>query len=250
MGSRFWGSTGSTGSFVFAVVLLLDGAAAHAQSPYVAATVGADVSRVSHSTSSLARIPSGDSEVISWSLRTGTSLGESWGVELEFVQSGRSRGDGPLGIQPLIPATLTGGTVTLTGGTVTTTGGTVISPLPGIPSPIAFQTDIRRRHSDFDTVAWARQRAGGSVDLVYLGGIAFSRQRTEITQTFPTLLAVFAPGGGTFRTTTINYSTRPLVGVEARIGLTSHVRLVPGIRLQGLGEGWLIRPYAGLGWFF
>lgn len=225
--------------FVLVVAALLVAAAAHAQSPYVAATVGADVSRLSHATSSIARIPSGDSEVISWSLRAGTLVGESWGVELEFVQSGRSRSESNNGIQPLIP------------GTVTLTGGTIVSPLPpNIPIPVAFATDFRRSHSDFDTVAWARQRAGGSVDLVYLGGIAFSRQRTEITQTFPTLLALFAPGGGTFRTTTINYSARPLVGAEARIGLTSHVRLIPGIRLQGLAEGWLLRPYAGLGWFF
>jgi len=224
---------------VLAALFSVVTAAAYAQSPYVAATVGADVSRLSHATSSLARIPSGDSEVISWSLRAGTLVGESWGVELEFVQSGRSRSESTNGVQPLIP------------GTVTLTGGTIVSPLPpNIPSPIAFQTDFRRSHSDFDTAAWVRQRAGGSVDLVYLGGIAFSRQRTEITQTFPTLFAVFAPGGGTFRTTTINYSARPLVGAEARIGLTSHVRLVPGIRLQGLAEGWLLRPYAGLGWFF
>jgi len=232
---------------ILAVVLSLVAAAARAQSPYVAATVGADVSRFSHSTSSLTRLPSADSEVISWSLRAGTSVGERWGVELEFVQSGRSRVEGPNGIFPLIPGT---GTVTLIPGVVTPTGGTVISPLPNIPSPIAFQTDLRRSHSDFDTVAWAQQRVGGSVDLVYLGGVAFSRQRSEITQTFPTVLALFAPGGGSFRTTTINYSTRPLVGAEARIALTSHVRLVPGIRLQGLGEGWLLRPYAGLGWFF
>jgi hypothetical protein len=38
--------------------------------------------------------------------------------------------------------------------------------------------------------------------------------------------------------------------MEARIGLTSRLRLVPGIRVQGLGDGWLLRPYVGLGWFF
>jgi hypothetical protein len=221
-------------------------AAAYAQAPYVAGTIGADVSRVSHSTSNLTRLPSGDGEVLSWSLRVGTPVGESWGVELEFVRSGRSRDEGANGVLPLIPGT---GTVTLIPGAVTPTG-TIINPLPNIPSPIAFQTDVRRNHSDFDAVAWARQRVGGSVDLVYLGGLAFSRQRIEITQTFPTLLALFAPGGGTFRTTTINYGTRPLVGAEARIGLTSHMRLVPGIRLQGLADGWLLRPYVGLGWFF
>lgn len=232
---------------VLAVAFSLVTAAAHAQAPYVAATIGADVSRLSHSTSSLSRLPSADSEVFSWSVRVGTPVGENWGVELEFVRSGRSRSEGPNGIVPLIPGT---GTVTLIPGVVTSTGGTISSPLPNIPSPISFQTDVRRSRSNLDTVAWARQRVGGSIDLVYLGGLAFSRQRTEITQTFPTLLALFAPGGGTFRTSTINYGTRPLVGAEARIGLTSHMRLVPGIRLQGLAEGWLLRPYVGLGWFF
>ncbi|HYS24300.1 MAG TPA: hypothetical protein VEP46_01815 [Vicinamibacterales bacterium] len=218
---------------------------AHAQSAYVAATIGADVSRLSHSTSSLARVPAGDSEVISWSLRAGTPVGESWGVELEFVQSGRSHGEVvPIDVLPLV-------------GIVTPPGGSIVSPVPtidviprAIPSPIAFQTDVRRSRYNLDTVAWVRQRVSGSVDLVYLGGIAFSRQRIEITQTFPTFLALFAPGGGAFRTTTIEYGTRPLVGAEARIALTSHVRLVPGIRLQGLDGGWLLRPYAGLGWFF
>ena len=85
---------------------------------------------------------------------------------------------------------------------------------------------------------------------MYLGGVAFSRQRLEITQTFPTVLRAFAPGGGSFTTTAISYSTHPLVGVEARIRMTSHMRLVPGIRVQGVEGGWLMRPYAGLGWSF
>src|SRR5258705_3950307 len=231
---------GPMGRVALAIVFSLVTVAAHAQAPYVAATIGADVSRVSHSTSSLTRLPSADSEVFSWSLRVGTPVGESWGVELEFVKAGRTRDESPIGISPLIP------------GTVTTVGRTDVVLLPpNLPVPISgFQTDVRRTHSDLDTVAWVRQHVGGSIDLVYLGGVAFSRQRLEMTQTFPTLLALFAPGGGTFRTTTIDYGTRPLVGAEARIGLTAHVRLVPGIRLQGLSAGWLLRPYAGLRWVF
>jgi hypothetical protein len=119
--------------------------------------------------------------------------------------------------------------------------------------PIRFvESDIRQSHSDFDALVWVRQAVGGSVDLVYLGGIAFSRQRTEITQNFPTILAMFAPlpPNSAFRSTTISYGTRPLAGVEARIGFTSHVRLIPGVRLQGIADGWLLRPYVGLGWFF
>jgi len=101
-------------------------------------------------------------------------------------------------------------------------------------------------------LVWVRQGVGGTVDLIYLGGVAFSRQRTEITQNFPTILGLFAPlpPNSAFRSTTINYGARPLVGIEGRIRFTSHIRLIPGVRLQGITEGWLLRPYVGLGWFF
>ena len=224
-------------------------AAAHAQSPYVAATIGADVLRTNHSESNVApSSPAAGSEVVSWSLRVGTDVGQNWGAELEFVRSGRSHSSTRIGGRsPLDPfATFTPGTTVPLG-----TPGTPGSTTSAIPVPIGlFQTDIRRNHSDFDTALWARQRVS-RVELVFVGGIAFSRERTEITQTFPTVLRVLLPvPAGNFRTTTITYSTRPLVGTEARIGLTSHVRLIPGVRLQGVPNGWLVRPYAGLGWFF
>jgi hypothetical protein len=210
-----------------------------AQSPYVAATIGADVSRVSHADSSLYSSPSNDAEVVSGSLRVGTSLGEAWGVELEFVRSGRShRSQNPI-ISPLAGGVNIGSVTSILSGGVLPVG-----------SPIAnYQTDVRSSHSDLDAVLWARQRLGGSIDMVYLGGLVFSRARVEVTQTFPTVIRALAPSGG-FRTTFIDYGTRPLVGVESRIRMTSHMRLMPGVRLQGLGEGWLLRPYVGLGWFF
>lgn len=215
-------------ALAIALALVSVAISAHAQSPYVAGTIGADVSRSSHAESNVSPTASSDSEVISGSLRVGTSVGQNWGVELEFVRSGRSRSQPPVSILPLPAGVLP----------------------PNMPSPIGvFQTDVRRNHSDFDAVAWARQRVSGSVDLVYLGGIAFSRERIEITQTFPTVIRLLVPGG-VFRTTSVTYGTRPLVGAEARIALTSHVRLLPGLRIQGQAGGWLLRPYAGLGWFF
>ena len=227
---------------VLVVALCLMAASARAQSTYVAATIGADVSRVSHTDSSFVASPSSSTEVVSGSLRVGTGISQTWGVELEFVRSGHSRRSQNPIITPLPAGGLNVGALT-----PTPTGSVAIS---GIPVPIAaFQSDIRQSHSDFDAVAWVRQRAGGSVDLVYLGGLAFFRQRVEITQTFPAILRPLVPGG-TFRTTAVDYATRPLVGAEARIGLTSHMRLIPGLRLQGLGNGWLLRPYVGLGWFF
>jgi len=216
------------------LVFSLVAVSARAQSAYVSGTVGADVSRVGRTESNISQTFSADTEVFSWSLRLGTAVGQNWGVETEFVRSARTKSDIPVGV-PII----------FSGVPLPTT-----TALPNIPTPVAFERDTRTSHSDFDGVAWARQPVSGSVDLVYLGGVAFSRQRLEITQTFPTVLRAFAPGGGSFTTTAISYSTHPLVGVEARIRMTSHMRLVPGIRVQGVEGGWLMRPYAGLGWSF
>ena len=41
-----------------------------------------------------------------------------------------------------------------------------------------------------------------------------------------------------------------MVGVEGRVGLSDHVRVVPGLRLLAAGGGWTIRPAVGLAWEF
>jgi len=234
---------------VLTLLLVLFAASARAQSAYVAGTIGADVARVSHTDANFYASSPDGSETLSGSVRVGTAIGSSWGVELEFVQSGHSHDQLTPVVSPLATATNTSTTpapvITLPGFTFTSNSPSVI--------PVRFvQSDIRQSHSDLDALIWARQAVGGSVDLVYLGGVAFSRQRTEITQNFPTILQLFAPlpPNSAFRSTTISYGTRPIAGVEARIGFTSHVRLVPGVRLQGIADGWLLRPYVGLGWFF
>jgi hypothetical protein len=232
---------------VLTLLVVSFAASAGAQSAYVAGTIGADVSRVSHTDGNLYSSSPDGSETLSGSVRVGTAIGSSWGVELEFVQSGHSHDQVTPIVSPLAANAPITGTpaVTLNGFTFSSTSASVI--------PIRFvQSDIRESHSDLDALIWARQAIGGSVDLVYLGGVAFSRQRTEITQNFPTILQLFAPlpPNSAFRSTTISYGTRPLAGVEARIGFTSHVRLIPGVRLQGIADGWLLRPYVGLGWFF
>jgi len=222
-------------------VFVMMTASAYAQTPYVAGTIGADVVRSSHSESNVSGSTPGGSEVLSGSLRVGTSVGENWGVEFEFVRSGESHQSGPVGLPILAEQNLSTSVITAPAFTAVF-GSSAIGT-------VAFATDTRQSRCDYDAAAWVRQRAG-RVDLIYLGGLAFSRQRTEITQTFPTVVGVFAPTPSRFRTTVIDYGTHPLVGTEARIGLTSHMKLIPGIRLQGLSDGWLLRPYVGLGWSF
>src|SRR6266545_7109997 len=128
---------------------LVFGISMSAQSPYVAATIGADVSRVSHADSNLYSSPSNDAEVLSGSLRVGSSLGTNWGVELEFVRSGRSH-------QSQFPiVSLLAGGVNIGSVAPIVAGG--VSPV-GIPisSIVNFQTDVRSSHSDLDAVLWAR----------------------------------------------------------------------------------------------
>ena len=231
---------------VLTFVVVLFAAGARAQSAYVAGTIGADISRVTHADSNFSSSPDG-SETLSGSVRVGSALGPNWGVELEFVQSARSDDQ----VRPLVSPLAA--TTSITGApAITVQGFTFTAASPNV-IPIRYvESEIRQSHSDLDALLWARQAVGGSVDLVYLGGAAFSRQRTEVSQTFPTILGLFAPlpPNSAFRSTTISYGVRPLAGIEARVGLTSHVRLIPGVRLQGIADGWLLRPYVGLGWFF
>ncbi|HEU5256559.1 MAG TPA: hypothetical protein VFU28_11255 [Vicinamibacterales bacterium] len=229
------------------LLVVLVAASARAQSAYVAGTIGADVSRVSHTDANFISSSPNGSETLSGSVRVGTAVGSVWGVELEFVQSAHSHSQ----VTPLVSPLATNTSIA-SGPVITLPGFTIAAPSNSV-IPIRFvESDIRQSHSDFDASVWVRQAVGGSVDLVYLGGIAFSRQRSEITQNFPTILGLFAPlpPNSAFRSTTITYGTRPLAGVEARIRFTSHVRLLPGVRLQGIADGWLLRPYVGLGWFF
>jgi hypothetical protein len=223
-------------------------APALAQSPYVAGAIGADVSRVSHADSSLYSSSSNGGEVLSGALRVGTSVGSNWGVELEFARSGRSNDQGPI-INPLVQAGISTAIAQLVPPGVVP--GYTVSTIP-----FTFRSDVTRRHTSVDAVAWARQSVSGSIDLVYLGGIAFSRDRSDITQSInlprsiaPQAIIAFVPQTE-FHSIFISYATRPLVGMEARIGFTTRLRLIPGFRVQGLGDGWLLRPYVGLGWFF
>lgn len=213
---------------------LLIATPALAQSTYVAGAIGADLARVSHAEGTVYQeaSPAGF-EVPSGALRVGTSIGSEWGVELEFVRSGRSTEDMAIAY-PLARAAVP-----------------VLDPLPpaqiGFPLPIAYRPEIRQRQTSVDVAAWARRPAGSSVDLVFLGGVALTRGRTDVTQSIVTgNRAILQP----FRTTYIEYATRPLVGMEARIAMTARLRLVPGIRVQGLADGWIARPSVGLAWFF
>lgn len=230
----------------FVLVCTLIAAPAFAQSVYVVGSIGAEVSRMSRVESGGFELPGGDGEALGGSLRVGTPLGDRWGLELEFARAADVEDETRIGprILPAPPITLTGFTVS---------GG-----FPGGPgaAPISLNSTLRMRRSNptLGASAWILQRVSDSIDLAYVGGLAFTRSTTEQETSFsitPLLVGyVVAPQ----MTRTTQYDVGPVVGMEAHIGLTDHVRLVPGIRLQTLssqsGSGWLLRPGVGLGWFF
>jgi hypothetical protein len=221
-----------------------------AQSPYVVGSFGMDVSRLGGVESGGFQSPGRDGEVMSGALRVGASLGDRWGVELEFARGAAMDAEASFGPRPLF--TPSPGAVG-----ITFSSNSAI-PVPiGAPIALNFRQRLEQRHQSLGTVAWIRQGVADRIDLVYLGGIAFWRttREQEFAFTFPVLqgIPVFLPPPSQ-RTRTTMYGVDPVVGVEAHVGLTEHVRLVPGLRLQGIGDpegsGWLLRAGVGLGWFF
>jgi len=220
---------------------LLVAAPAFAQSTYVTGAVGADVFRTAHFEGRGIADQNADGEALAFSLAVGTGVTDRWGVELGFTRPSEITRD--LSPYPIpLGAALPGSSTALPGNV-------------GVPAFVlsTFQSTARlaRRNTTLDAVAWARQMLNGRVDLVYSGGIAFTRV-TE-TQSFDLsrlALPIYIP----FPTETTAYSVGPVVGMQARITMTDHLMLVPDIRLHSIptnGTGaWLLRPSIGLGWRF
>jgi hypothetical protein len=246
-----------------AVIVLLSFAlvpSAFAQS-YVAGLIGADVVRSSVAETTAGPLvvtppPTATGEPLSGALRVGTFLGGRWGVELEFARTANI--DRETTARPPFNILATDLVSQLSGfvpGGVQTIG----QPIPTIFPPITIETRYRLRenYTTLSPTAWITQTFGDSFELAYLGGVAFTRARstfdltiTRITATAPTPIVLPPPTGTTLRRTI--YDVTPVAGVEGRFALTEHVRLLAGLRAQGLtssgGSGWAIRPSVGLGW--
>lgn len=222
-------------SSIACLVVLIVGLAAplaSAQSAYVGASVLADVVRTSGPLDQL-----GNGEALGAALRVGASLGEHWGVELEFTRSGDIEWRPDVSILARATPTFT----------------QVIGVLPDIaifPTPeISIETQL----STLGTTVWWRQKVSDRFSLVYLGGAAFARTRSETSVGYPRLTTPL--GGqtlptGLFTQETVSYDTGVNVGLEGQIGMTDHLHLVPGLRLVSVSSRWIIRPAVGLHWQF
>jgi hypothetical protein len=233
---------------VLCVVVGLIATPAFAQSTYVGAAVGMDVSRFNRVEASGFDDITAGGEVLAVSLRLGTEIRDNWGVELGFTYPSALERESSQGF----PIPLLAAVTTAAGGGVSGSIGSI--PVPGgnaLTFP-AFQasTRIERRNTTLDALAWVARSAGDNVDLVFLGGVGFNRITEEVSFQFTRPIGIIFPNS----TRTISYDVGPVVGVEGRIELTENARLVPGLRLQSLGgngrEGWLLRPSVGLAWQF
>lgn len=236
-----------------AFVCGLVAAPAWAQSPYVAGAIGAEIVRSTSVESAGSTFGSGNGESWSGAIRVGTLLAPRFGVELEFLRPGaiEGDGDGPVYIAADIQRAVVGRLVA--DGLAADGLFADAAIFPPIFPIISQQTRISA--TTVSTLAFARQAVGGRADLVYLGGLGFSRVVHEIEFGIPrALLAAGRPILPLYRTRTTQYGVGPIVGAEARIGMTEHARLVAGVRLHALGQslvnGWLVRPSVGLAWTF
>ena len=220
---------------------------ASAQGTYVGAALTGDITRSTSSSSE--GLPEFDQngQALGFALRLGTSIGSFWGVEAEFSRPGEIEHDG-------------GDVFPLASSTVVDQGFLSYTVQNGIPPeligrilPYGYNLQTSERNSTFSTNLWARQEIGGRAAIVYLGGLAFTRSEYESRMDFR-LPTVVLPGITSLlpprSTTTVVYGVRPNVGIEGRIRMTDHAELVPGLRLLGLQDGWLIRPSVGINWTF
>jgi hypothetical protein len=211
-----------------AALCSLTDAPALAQTPYVAGAILGEVTRSSRleSETFVEQPPSGDGEVFGFAVRAGTSVGERWGVELEFVR--------PSELEQQARRRVRSGLIVF----------------PDLIPTFELDVRLRQRISSLDTLAWLRQRVADKVDLVYLAGAGFhhvvQESRVElIPPRLPAPIGFFIPS-----TKMVSYHAGPVVGFEARIALTDHVTVTPGVRLNSVAGAWVIRAGAGVGWTF
>ena len=229
-------------------VLLLTALAstASAQSTYIGASFIGDVVRTSGSSFGGG---AGNGETFGGALRVGTPLGQQWGVELEFARTGEIEMM-PAGVFPA------GGIEWSSGASGSFSFTDVTASALIFPAP-RFESE--RRLATISTLLWWNHELSDRVSLVYLGGVAFTRTTWDVRISYPDFPVpplplplgrptIFPPPDLNQETT--SYGADVAVGFEGRIGMTDHLRLVPGIRLQTVSEGWAIRPGVGLQWAF
>jgi hypothetical protein len=207
-----------------AIVFVAGVTRAHAQG-YVGASISADIARTGSGASGL---NPGSGEAMSFSLRAGTPIVRRIGVEFEFARPAIIERDQVPDVVPLDPG--------------------LASEFAALGIPVyRYTLHTEQRNTTMSVALAAEQSISPHLSVMYVGGVAFGRiERTVRFQYDP------APPFGIPLPDQngVTYDTGPLVGMDAHIGLTDHVQVVPGVRLMGIAGGWLLRPAVGLAWRF
>jgi hypothetical protein len=224
-----------------------------AQSAYVAGAIGAEMIKTTTVKSGGSTFDNGSGDALAGAIRVGAFIAPRFGVELEFFRPGTIDTDFSNG--PVYPVDFIGSASSVSWSSQTITSGGVSSDLYSVVAPSFLSQKTRVRTTTTSALVFARQSLGSRVDLVYLGGIGFSRVVRDVEYGFPQLLTpLIRPIARSYSSRTTQYGAGPVVGVEGRIAMTEHARLVAGVRLhtvgQSLVDGWLVRPSVGLAWMF
>jgi hypothetical protein len=226
-----------------AAVVLLGAPPVFAQGAYVGASIGADIARFG---SGYADPSPGTGEALSWALRVGAPVGSLFGVELEFVRPQEIERESVPDVRILQAnsASFSWSSVVESLGL-----GTVA---PTVFPPISYSIRTAERHTTVAATAWVRQEISPRFTMAYLGGVTFARTDLDYEYSFSGFTGF--PGSGIVPASSVErvvrYSAGPVVGTEARIGMTDHVQLVPGVRLHAFDGGWVVRPAVGIAWQF
>jgi len=207
------------GVAVVTAILCLSSSAG-AQSAYVGVSALADIARFE---SSGALEGSSGGQAVGGALRAGAAISDRLGIDVEFVRPGKVKEERSFGQAFGMPTGL-------------------------LPTPVVSTT--AQRFSSLTTMLWIRQVFGSRADVVYLGGMAMVRTTASVYLGHPAVRVDLSGGDGQ----SVTYGAAPALGLDARVTLTDHLRLVPGLRLlmmdEGNRSGWLTRPSLGLQWGF
>jgi hypothetical protein len=190
--------------------------AADAQSTYVGASALAEIARFG--TAGGPRSPGG--EAFGFALRVGTAIADRFGVDLEFTRPGEIEDENSfdlaLGI-PVLPGLGPGG--------MPIGGGRPDAIFP------PFTITTSHRYSTLTVMPYVRQSLGSRAEIVYLGGVGFVRTTSSVD--FDDRVRILLGS----RLESVVMRIRPAVGLDIRVSMTDHLRLVTGVRMLAVDAG-------------
>jgi hypothetical protein len=220
-------------------VFLACSSPAFSQSAYLAGSIGADRPFLtSVKVDGQTRIDPGTA--LAFGVRAGLPLGVQWGAEVEFSRGTAVIKDERAGRGLFGPTSVLGA------------GLFDIGSLPSTSPGYELLVHATYRNASIDPLVWFTHPLSNRLDLAFIGGIAFNRleadERYEVIALRPNLSFSFTVRPISLHT--VQYRVGALAGIETRVAMGDHVRVIPGVRIHGVGSGWAVRPAVSVGWLF